>query len=147
MSNVSSKYIPSYAYNMFLGFQRALPGNMVLSVQYVGSVGRKLPRVSEGDPITAAGHAACLTNTSCVNFTTGSVNALIHLDFPQFTAQPAIVPGSVSATAPNGIPWYLSVGEQLSNGASSYNSLQVSLNKAVSHGLYFTVAYTYAHAL
>ncbi|HEX4065801.1 MAG TPA: carboxypeptidase-like regulatory domain-containing protein [Acidobacteriaceae bacterium] len=141
-SNVSNRALPSYAYNMFLGVQRQLPGNMVLSVQYVGSLGRKLPRVSEGDPITAAGHAACLANPDC-----SSSGSLIHLDYPQYTAQPAIVPGSVSASAPNGIPWYLSVGQQLSNGASSYNSLQVSLNKAVSHGLYFVLAYTYSHAL
>lgn len=141
-SNVASNYLPSYAYNMFLGIQRALPGSMVLSVQYVGSLGRKLPRVSEGDPITAAGHAACLANPACV-----ANSAAIHLYFPQYAAQPAIVPGSMSASAPNGIPWYLSVGEQVSNGASSYNSLQVALNKAVSHGLYFTLAYTYAHAL
>jgi hypothetical protein len=141
-SNVSPSYLPSYAYNMFLGFQRALPGNTVLSVQYVGSLGRKLPRVGEGDPITAAGHAACLASTACASNLAG-----MHLYFPQYTAQPAIVPGSVSSTAPNGIPWYLSVGEQLSNGASSYNSLQVSLNKSVSHNLYFTLAYTYAHAL
>jgi hypothetical protein len=146
-SNVDRNYLPSYAYNLFLGVQRALPGNMILSVQYVGSLGRKLPRVTEDDPITAAGHAACLANPACVNTATGQVNPAIHLEFPQYTAQPAIVPGSVSPTAPNGIPWYLSVGDQLSNGASSYNSLQVSLNKQFSHGLYFTLAYTYAHAL
>ncbi|MGA7522352.1 MAG: carboxypeptidase-like regulatory domain-containing protein [Acidobacteriaceae bacterium] len=142
MSNVSSQYLPSYAYNMFFGIQRALPGNMVLGVSYVGSLGRKLPRVSEGDQITPAGHSACLANPTCV-----ANSAAIHLLFPQYTAQPAIVPGSVSASAPNGIPWYLSVGEQLSNGASSYNSLQVSLQKAASHGLTFRLAYTYAHAL
>ncbi|HTW46834.1 MAG TPA: carboxypeptidase-like regulatory domain-containing protein [Acidobacteriaceae bacterium] len=134
-SNVDAKYLPSYAYNFFLGIQRALPGNMVLAVQYVGSLGRKLPRVTEDDPVTAAGHAACLANSSC-----SSAGAAIHLYFPQYTAQPATVPGT-------SIPWYLSVGDQLSSGASSYNSLQVSLNKALSRGLYFTLAYTYAHAL
>lgn len=144
-SNVDKKYLPSYAYNFFLGIQRALPGSMILGVQYVGSLGRKLPRVTEDDPITAAGHAACLADPTC-----SSSGALIHLLFPQYTAQPAIVPGTGGGaipTFPNGIPWYLSVGDQLSNGASSYNSLQISLNKALSHGLYLTAAYTYSHAL
>ena len=40
-----------------------------------------------------------------------------------------------------------SVGQQLTDGASNYNSFQASLTKGTSHGLYFTVAYTYSHAL
>jgi hypothetical protein len=135
-SNVDPKYLPSYAYNFNLNVQRQLPGKMVMQVGYVGSLGRKLPRVTEGDPITAAGHAACLADTTgCA--TNG---ALLHLFYPQYAAQPATVPGTA-------IPWYLSVGDQLSNGASSYNSFQASLQKQTSHGLYFTLAYTYSHAL
>jgi hypothetical protein len=115
---------------------------MVMQIGYVGSIGHKLNRTSEGDPITAAGHAACLADPVC------SANGFnISLGYPQYKAQPAIVPGSVSALAPNGLPWYLSVGNQLSNGASSYHSLQVSLAKQLSHGLYFTLAYTYSHAM
>ena len=134
-SNVDKNYLPSYAYNYNLNVQRELPGRMVLQIGYVGSLGRKLPRVTEGDPITAAGHAACLADSTC-----SSHGALQHLFYPQNAAQPATVPGST-------IPWYLSVGDQLSNGASSYNSLQVSLEKQTSHGLYFTLAYTYGHSL
>jgi len=153
-SNVTPNYLPSYAYNFFLGVQRALPGNEILGVQYVGSLGRKLPRVTEGDPITAAGQSSCLSSTITLPTATGpatfpcaALGAAIHLYFPQYAAQPAIVPGSAGPTSPNGIPWYLSVGNQLSNGASSYNSLQVLLTKTVSHGLYLTAAYTYSHAL
>ena len=73
--------------------------------------------------------------------------ATLHLSYPQYAAQPAIVPGSISSLAPNGIPWYLSVGNQVTNGASSYHSLQLSLSKRLTHGLYFTLAYTYSHAL
>ena len=134
-SNVDKKYLPSYAYNFNLNVQRQIPGRMVLQIGYVGSLGRKLPRVTEGDPITAAGHAACLADTTCQNR-----GALLHLYYPQYAAQPATVPGTT-------IPWYLSVGDQLSNGASSYHSLQASLEKQTSHGLYFTLAYTYSHAL
>jgi hypothetical protein len=42
---------------------------------------------------------------------------------------------------------YASVGMLGTHGASSYNSLQASLVKNLSHGLYFTLAYTYSHGL
>lgn len=143
ISNVAKNYLVPYSYNFNLNIQRQLTGNMVLQIGYVGAVGRKLSRISEADPITAAGHAACAANPAC-----SSDGARLHLDYPQYAAQPAIVPGSVDPVfAPAGIPWYLSVGNQLSNGASSYHSLQASLAKQLSHGLYFTLAYTYSHAL
>lgn len=128
-------YLPPYAYNFNLNVQRSLTNKMVMQVGYVASLGRKLARTFEADPITAAGHAACLADT------TGCATALpfIHLAYPQYTAQPA--------TTPSGIPWYLGVSEQASTGASSYHSLQVSLQQQLSHGLYFTLAYTYSHAL
>src|SRR6185437_15562223 len=44
-------------------------------------------------------------------------------------------------------PWYVSVARQNTEGSSNYNSLQISLIKARTHGLYFTIAYTYSHAL
>lgn len=128
-------YLPPYAYNFNLNMQRSLTNKMVMQVGYVASLGRKLARTFEADPITAAGHAACLADT------TGCATALpfIHLAYPQYTTQPA--------TTPSGIPWYLGVSEQASTGASSYHSLQVSLQQQLSHGLYFTLAYTYSHAL
>ena len=39
------------------------------------------------------------------------------------------------------------MGQQFTDGGSNYNSLQASLTKGTTHGLYFTVAYTYSHAL
>ncbi len=135
LSQPSKQFLPPYAYNFNLNVQRSLNNKMVMQVGYVGSIGRKLPRTYEGDPITAAGHAACLADSA------GCATALpfIHLFYPQYTAQPA--------TTSTGIPWYLSVAQQASTGASSYHSLQVSLQQQVSHGLYFTLAYTYSHAL
>ena len=40
-----------------------------------------------------------------------------------------------------------SIGQEASFGNSNYNSLQVSVNKAPTHGLSFLVSYTYAHSL
>jgi hypothetical protein len=105
-----------------------------------------LPTWYEGDPITPAGHAACLADTTgCATTPT-----LIHEYYPQYTANPAIVPGTGGGaipTLPNGLPWYTSVAEQNTEGTSNYNSLQASLIKAPTHGLQFTVSYTYSHAL
>jgi hypothetical protein len=135
LSNVTSGYRPPYTYNFNLNVQRQLPLNMVFQVGYVGSLAHDLPRELEGDPITAAGHAACAANPTCI-----ADRSLQHLYFPSDAADPALIPGTP-------YPWYVSIGNQVSDGASNYNSLQVQLTKAPSHGLYFQLAYTYAHAL
>jgi len=141
LSQPGKNYLPPYAFNFNLNIQRSLGNKMVAQVGYVGSLGRKLPRTYEGDPITPQGHAACLADSGCT-----ALISQVHLFFPQDTAQPAIVPGS-TAVLPNGLPWYLSVAQQGATGASSYHSLQASLQQQLSHGLYFTLAYTYSHAL
>jgi hypothetical protein len=134
LSQPGKQYLPPYALNFNLNIQRALTKNMVMQIGYVGSLGRKLARTYEGDPITPQGHAACLADPTCT-----SLISEMHLFYPQYTAQPA--------TTPAGIPWYLSVEQQASTGASSYHSLQASLQQQLSHGLYFTLAYTYSHSL
>jgi hypothetical protein len=136
-------YSVPYTYNFNLNIQRALGGNMIAQIGYVGSVSHRLPTWFDGDRITQAGHDACLTNPVCSQFP-----ADVRLFFPQYGTQPAIVPGTEGGGAlGNGIPWYLSVGDQNSQGSSNYNSFQASLIKAPSHGLSFTAAYTYSHAL
>jgi hypothetical protein len=131
----ASNYVPAYTYNFNVNIQRQLGSHYLAQVGYVGSQSHRLVTWSEGDPITPAGHAACLANPACAG-NPGNV----HFYFPQYTAQPALAPGT-------GEPWYESAGEQNSEGASNYNSLQASLIKAMDHGLQFSLAYTYAHAL
>jgi Carboxypeptidase regulatory-like domain len=132
----ATTYIPPYTYNFNVNIQRELGSHYRAQIGYVGSLSHRLPTWNEGDPITAAGHASCLANPTCAG-NPGSV----HLYFPQYTAQPALAPGS------GGYPWYASVGQQNSEGASNYNSFQASLLKAMDHGLQFSLAYTYSHAL
>jgi hypothetical protein len=148
-------YTVPYAQNFNLNIQRALPGNLLLQVGYIGSLGRRLASWYDGDNITAAGHAACLAGSVPTGFP-ASLNcnsglaASIHTYFPQFTAEPVIVPGTGNGAIPNlpsGLPWYKSVAQQTTTGSSNYNSLQIGLIKAVSHGLYFSAAYTYSHGL
>jgi hypothetical protein len=143
ISTYPSRYTVPYIYNFNLNIQRELPGNMVLQLGYVGSLGHKLVRAYEADPITTSGHAACLADPNC-----SADGGRLSIDFPQYFTQPAIVPGSAGQGAfGNGIPWYASMGQQYTDGASNYNSFQASLTKGISHGLYFTIAYTYSHAL
>ena len=58
----------------------------------------------------------------------------------------------------NGLPYWNGTGTRLNpvystdnqlypGGSSSYNALQVTANKALSHGFQFQLSYTYAHAL
>ncbi len=135
ISNVDASYNVPFSYNFNLNVQKELPGKMIAQIGYVASLGRRLNRVTEADPITQAGHDACLANPACV-----ADASVVHSAFPQYTAQPATFPGTTT-------PWYLSVGDQVTDGFSSYHSLQASLTKQTSHGLYFTLAYTYSHAL
>jgi hypothetical protein len=145
LSTFDRNYSVPYTMNYNLNIQRAIGRNMVAQIGYVGSVSHRLASWNEGDPITAAGHAACLASASC----TGNI-AAVHLYNPQDTADPVIVPGTGAGaipSLPNGVPWYLSDADQLTEGSSNYNSFQASLIKAPSHGLQFTLAYTYSHAL
>jgi hypothetical protein len=132
-SSIAKNYTVPYSYNYNLNIQRQLTSAMILQIGYVGSVGHKLATAYESDPVTPAGHAACLANPSCVSHI-----AAVHLDFPQYTAEPVTFAGA---------PAYLSIGTLGTEGTSNYNALQVSLNNNLWHGLYFTFAYTYSHAL
>jgi hypothetical protein len=156
MDNLTSEYDVPYAYNFNLNVQRSLPSNMVLTVGYVGSIGRKLIRAGDGNRTTQAGHDACLSGTGTgapimLGGNTFSCKQLAgeqSLYFPGDKTQPATVPGTqIPGVFPNGLPDYLSIGAMYTNGASSYNSMQVSLAKSPTHGLYFALAYTYSHAL
>jgi Carboxypeptidase regulatory-like domain len=114
-----------YAVNYNLTVQRELPGQMLLSVGYVGSQGRHEERAFELNP--AINPAACAADPSCV------ANRLIQgFVAPQnFRYDPTV---------------FGSLGQQATDGNSVYHSLQASLNKRVSHGLDFLVSYTYSHA-
>lgn len=156
MDNVSPNFDVPYTYNFNLNVQRSLPMNMVLTIGYVGSLGRDLMRAFDADHFTQTGHAACLNGSgtgapivlggntfSCVQLA-GSQS----LYFPGNKVQPGVLPGSQApGVLPNGLPYYLSIGAMYTDGSSNYNSLQVSLAKAPTHNLYFTLAYTFSHAL
>ncbi len=135
-STIASNYDVPYAYNFNLNVQRQIPSDQVLTIAYVGSLGRKLVRAYEADQITPSGHAAAVA--ACTASTTSGACS-----------------GGPAAVNPVSDPsWYidttgnfLSVGRIHTDGASNYNALEVSLKKNITHGLYYDLAYTWSHAL
>jgi hypothetical protein len=134
-----SSYGPSfrapYSYNFQLSAEREFASRTVARVSYVGALARRNQVVYEGNFETAAGHAACLANPVCVT------NRNIQSNFfPQNTIAGSIDPNT-------GLTGFTSVGTVGSLASSSYNSLQVSVEKGLTHGFLFQLSYTYAHAL
>lgn len=154
LATFAPNYSVPYTMNFNLNIQRSLPSNMLLQIGYVGSLSHRLASWYDGDYITPEGHAACVAHAPITIYGTphtcddSAIRSGIHKYFPQFTSAPELAyPAGVFAGFPNGIPWYVSVARQNTEGSSNYNSLQISLIKARTHGLYFTASYTYSHSL
>jgi hypothetical protein len=128
-----SQYNPGfrvpYAQNFQVSIERELPSNIVARVSYVGSLGRHEQIVREGNPITPAGHAACLADPTCIAHRT-----IQNLDYPTHSLY-----GDSNVIA--------SVGLITTEGTSNYNALQISATKGPTHGLAFQASYTFAHSL
>ena len=147
ISQYGPGYRPSSAQNFNLTIQRRLPSATVLTVSYVGSLGRHLQTTLEGNPITQAGHDACLndplngTGNGCADPGNRDNQNIL---FPSHVAHPVVAPAGDVNAGLNIIP---ADGLISSTGTSNYNALQVSAEKASTHGLFFQASYTYAHAL
>jgi len=128
ISSFDSTFRAPYSENFQLSIERELPSKIIARLGYVGSLGRREQITPEGNYETAAGHAACLANPTCV-----AKRNTQALSFPQNTI------GGSAVIAEE--------GEVSSGGASNYNSLQASLTKGMTHGLQFQLSYTYAHAM
>jgi hypothetical protein len=129
ISVVNPNFTDPYAMNFNLNIQRELPGAMVLQVGYVGAQGRHLELVYEGNPISLAGAAECAAIPACI-----SGRVIQNVLYPSHTE---FAPGNI----------FGGVGTQSSQGVSNYNSLQVQLQKRLTHGLLFQAAYTWAHSI
>jgi hypothetical protein len=115
-----------YAMNYNLTIEREIPGRTIISVGYVGAVARHLESTHELnpglDPATCAANPVCVANRG---------------------SQPKLFPANFKYAG----NIFGGVGMQSTDGSSNYNSLQITANKAVSHGLTFLAAYTYSHSL
>jgi outer membrane receptor protein involved in Fe transport len=110
-----------YVQSFNLGIQTSFANNWMLDLGYVGSAGRKFPRLFS---FNQAGCPGCAGN-----YALGSLGG-------------SFFPGFGNLTAP-GLGSFL----MESNANSSYNSLQATLNKRFSHGLQMLLSYTYSHTI
>jgi len=105
-----------------------LPSKMIMTIGYVGAIARHNVNAFETNPITLAGAALCAANPTCV-----ANRTLQHFFYPTHS----VLPGDIFA----------SVGQQSTISNSSYNSLQATIRKQLTHGLDFLAAYTWSHSL
>lgn len=128
---IPKNFTTPHAFNWNLTIERELPGSMIFRVGYVGSHGSNLITSYTFNPITATGLQTCLADPVCSD--PNSPNFGSPQNYPDFYKFPGDIWGSS--------------GQETNGGWSNYNSLQVTVEKRFSHGLMFTSAYTYAHAL
>jgi len=130
-----------------IDIQHSFTNNLSLDVAYLGNHGVKIygTRDINAPPIGAGwGDPAAGTGTGAS--AVGSPAYVCLNDFhkgPYSNCSPGPELGPYSAKFP-----YISYIDSLSNqDRSHYNALQVKLTQRTSHGLSFTAAYTYSHAL
>jgi hypothetical protein len=125
LATIDPKFRAPYAENYNLTVQRELPGQTILTVAYVGSTGHRLETWYERNPGLPG---ECIADPACVNN-----GPFFTWQFPQYHKYDSTIYGSI--------------GTMASFANSNYNSLQISADKHLSHGLSFLASYTYAHAL
>ncbi len=132
----------SASYNWNLGFQRELPGNNTIDLNYVASKGVHIYRQRDGNPPDPALVDQLVTFCSdpenefgCTPNTVTSTNLYLGKEF-------GVLP--FDAVANNALfqPFY-----QISAGKSIYHSMQVKITHRLSHGLQVQGSYTWAHGI
>jgi hypothetical protein len=136
ISQYAPGFRPPYAENYQLTVERELPGKTVLIGSYVGSLGRRNQDTIEGNPITQAGHDACLADPVCE-----SVDYYQASLYPSHTLYPQAINPATGQTH------FHSDALIQSEGSSNFNALELSVTKGPTHGLQGQVSYTYSHAL
>lgn len=147
-----------YVYNYNVGIQRELPDNMLLSLSYVGNRGLHLPSLlNNPDQLNPS-----VLNTLCPNnaancvlgqaWTSPQAQAVLasmgygqaggfYTPYTNFAADFGTDQTLQQALRP--FPQYGSVYQNFENaGISTYNALQMQLQKRMSNGLSYLVSYT-----
>ncbi len=135
--------------NWNLNVQQALTSTMLLQVGYVANHGARLYSVQDVNQPNPALSAPCILATSGET----GVDAIFDGDYSdcEQAARPltTVCPPPVGLGTGSGSCFpYMGIVTFLGNHSNSdYNSLQVTLTKKYSHGLYLVAGYTYAHAI
>lgn len=128
--------------------QRSLSSQLLLSVAYSASAGHWLPGAGVAGPFTdqipeqylPLGSLLTQTLTPTTLAAAQVLFPGIHVPFPNFS-------GTIGQ-ALRPFPQYSSLSDPwLDIGNSTYNALQVSLNRRLSHGLAFMINYTFSKEL
>lgn len=120
-----------YSQQWSIGIERELPGNVLLSVAYVGTHGSKLLRLTTPNlGLNGVPNISGIIANGNIPVFTGSIDAP---RLPGATDRP--IPGIGSFT------------QIQSDATSSYHSLQVQANKRFSNNLQFTTAYTWSKSI
>jgi Carboxypeptidase regulatory-like domain len=129
--NLKTPYVANWNFNI----QQALTPSTLLQVAYVANKGIKLYSNRDINQPNSAQSAACILNVDGL----GPIDAYSNVDYlpceqvsrPFFPVYPSLQ----------------SIVILGNDSTSSYNSLQVTLTKRYTHGLYLLAGYTWAHAI
>jgi len=124
---LSPNFSVPYSVNYNLTVQRQFAGRTILTFGYVGAEGRHLERAYELNPIIDP--QACAADPNCLGLR----------PFQNFSSTAV---GKIAPLLP-----FSSLSQQATDGNSHYNAFQASLQKTLSHGFDFFVAYTYSHSI
>jgi hypothetical protein len=130
-----------YAQQYNVGLQRELPGRMLLEVSYIGTTGTKLPRFRQMDQ-------AFITQAQIDSLTPDVVTRMVLMGIPPFIAQILATDiASIPSVARTPFFGYAQIFQAENSISSNYSSLQMKLDKRLSHGLTFLASYTYSHSI
>jgi len=137
-------YYEDWSFNI----QQSISPNLVLSAAYVGTDGHWLPGAAVAGPMTNQIPEQYITLGSLLTSTLNAANlAKAQALFPNIQNPFANFSGTI-AQALKPFPQYGSISDPwLDVGNSTYNALQLSLNKRLSSGLTFMLNYTFSKEL
>ena len=133
-----------------LGVQYAMPGNIIFEANYVGSTGQHV-RITRDYNATPNQY---LSTSPTRDAAQNAINTQLTTAYPN-PFQGITVPGSSSLTGTTiggsqlvkPFPAFTGITANDTSGFSSYNALQLSMQKRFSHGYNMSVSYTRSKAL
>ena len=154
-SSISSYFIRNpktpYTMQMSFGLQYALPKDLMLEANYVGTMGRHLKMTSY---LNYTPNSYLSTDSSLTTAQLAIYNSLVTTYPNPFygitvpVSQSLFTSSTISGTQLTyPYPQYTSLSGTAWTGMSSYNALQLTLSKRFSHGYNMSVAYTQSKLL
>jgi Carboxypeptidase regulatory-like domain/TonB-dependent Receptor Plug Domain/TonB dependent receptor len=151
-NDVSPNFKNAYVQHWNFGFQRELPGNILVEASYVGSKGTRLNRRENTNTAEPNGPSARVPLSAIpaqpLNPVTGAPfsadpfeNAGLRSRFRR------LVPYAINVWENNALYLLDNVFQTTSTAFSNYNSAQFRLEKKQSGGLTYLAAYTFSKAL